>query len=183
MDRLNPRARRDRYGTKINRDHSRILIYGVPWVTILLMSLAPMLPVIASSPILPPLGYLSFLAWRLVRPGLLPLWAGIPLGFWDDLFSGQPLGGGIMLWSLTLLAIEIVEERFPWRSFLQDWLTAALLIVIYIVSSTLFAGILPGLHFLYLMGPVLILSLLAYPIIARLVAGLDSVRLLRMRVL
>ena len=84
IDPINPRARRDAFGSKINRDHLPVLAIGLPWVTILLASLTPLLPVIAPAPILPPMGFVMMLAWRLLRPGLLPLWAGAPLGAFDD---------------------------------------------------------------------------------------------------
>ena len=102
IDQINPRARRDEFGSKINRDHSRLLAYGVPWLSILLFSLTPMLPVIAPAPVMPPLGYMMMLAWRLMRPGLLPLWAGLPLGAFDDLFTGQPIGSGVLQFSHAL---------------------------------------------------------------------------------
>ncbi len=73
------------------------------------------------------------IAWRLVRPGLLPLWIGMPLGAFDDLFSGQPFGSAIMLWSLAMLALEAVEARFPWRNVWQDWAAAAALIAAYLI--------------------------------------------------
>lgn len=183
IDRLSPKARRDQYGTKINRDHSPLLIYGIPWLTIIVASLTPMLPVIASAPVLPPLGFIVFLAWQLVRPGLLPFWAGIPLGLWDDLFSGQPIGSAIMLWSLTLLALEVIETRFPWRGFWLDWLTASLLLLIYIVATTFIAGIVPSLHMVMLIVPMIAISILIYPFVARIISALDRLRLLRLRVL
>ena len=55
IDPINPRARRDTFGTKINRDHSALLAFGVPWLSILLASLTPLLPIIVSAPIVPPL--------------------------------------------------------------------------------------------------------------------------------
>src|SRR5919112_511136 len=117
METMNPRSRRDPFGSRINRAQSPILAYGLPWASILLGSLTPWLPIIAPAPVLPPLGLMMLLAWRLLRPGLLPLWAGLPLGLFDDLYSGQPLGSGILLFSLALLAVELIELRFQWRSF------------------------------------------------------------------
>ena len=89
-DPLRPPMRQANYRGQINRAHSPVLAGGTPWATIMLGSLAPVLPVIPAVPVLPPLGFLLLLGWRLVRPGLLPLWAGVPLGLFDDLFSGQP---------------------------------------------------------------------------------------------
>lgn len=180
---INPRARRDRFGKKINRDHSTLLALGLPLVTILLGSLTPVLPFIAAGPIMPPLGYLMFLAWRLLRPGMLPLWIGLPLGAFDDLFSGQPFGNAIMLWSLTMLVLESIEARFPWRGFWQDWVTASALTAGYLSLSALFAG--PGVDLtrVPLVLPQLLLSILLFPIIARLAAMFDRLRLLRIKVL
>ncbi len=130
METLHPKARRDPFGSKINRSHWPLLAYGLPWLSILLGSLTPWLPVIAPAPVLPPFGFMMLLAWRLARPGLLPLWAGLPLGLFDDLYSGQPLGSAVLLFSLVLMAIELIEIRFPWRNFWLDWLTAAAILVI-----------------------------------------------------
>src|SRR5690606_21733371 len=47
METLHPDARKDPFGSKINRTHSTILAYGIPWLTIMLGSLAPWLPIIA----------------------------------------------------------------------------------------------------------------------------------------
>lgn len=181
MERLATRARRDAYGSKINRDHSPVLAYGVPWLTIMLGSLTPLLPVIAPAPILPPMGYLLLLAWRLLRPGLLPMWAGLPLGFFNDLYSGQPIGSGIFLFSITMIALELLELRFPWRSFWQDWLVAALFIPVFLLASALFSGTSLGIANLPLLIPQLLLSVVVFPIVAKMVALLDRFRLTRVR--
>lgn len=95
---------------RINRAPSPIVANGLPWLTIMLASMASFSPVIASAPVMPPLAYMMLLAWRMLRPGMLPVWAGLPLGFVDDLYSGQPFGSGIVLWSATMLAMEIIDE-------------------------------------------------------------------------
>jgi hypothetical protein len=109
---LNPRSRQDRFGRKINRAHSPVLAHVMPWATILLGSFVPLMPIIAPGPILPPFGFMVMVAWRQIRPGLLPMWAGFPLGLFDDLFSGQPFGCGILLFSLAMLGLEVLEARF-----------------------------------------------------------------------
>lgn len=179
--RLNPRARSDQYGRRINRDHSPLLANVMPWATIVVASLAPFLPFITSAPLLPPLGFLFLISWRLVTPGLLPMWAGAPLGAFDDLFSGQPFGSAILLWSITMIAIEILEERFPWRGFWQDWLAASLILSIYLFAASIIAGFPVGGLQLSLTLPQLLLSIVLFPIVARVVAHLDRLRLLRVR--
>ncbi len=181
MEKLNPTARRDLFGSKINRDHSSALVYGVPWLSIILASLVPMWPVIAPAPVVPPLAFMFLLAWRLLRPGVLPLWAGFPLGLCDDLLSGQPLGSSILLFSLTLIALDLFELRFPWRGFWQDWIVAAVLIMLFLLLSGVFsAARLDLLHF-WLLAPQALLSLVLFPIIVGVVAILDRLRLLRVR--
>ena len=181
IDPINPRARRDAFGSKINRDHSRLLAFGIPWLSILLASLTPLLPIIAPAPIVPPLGYLLMVTWRLLRPGLLPLWAGLPLGAFDDLFSGQPFGSGILLFSLTLIAIELLDLRFPWRGFWQDWAFGAGLLAAYLVIAALVSGAEIEVVQLGALVPQFLLSMIAYPILARMVSLLDRLRLLRVR--
>lgn len=181
MERLNPRARSDAYGSKINRDHSSLLAYGIPWLSIVLGSMTPLLPVIAPAPVVPPLGFILMITWRVFRPGLLPLWAGLPLGFIDDLFSGQPFGSGILLFSIALIAIELIEIRFPWRGFWQDWLTAASLIAVYLAAAALLSGAALTVIQLGVIVPQLLLSIMLFPIVARVVSLLDRLRLLRVR--
>lgn len=177
METLHAKARRDPYGSKINRTQFPLLAYGLPWLSIMLGSLTPWLPVIAPAPLLPPFGFLMLLAWRLARPGLLPLWAGLPLGLFDDLFSGQPFGSGVLLFSVTLIAIELIEIRFPWRNFWLDWLTAAGIVTVYLALAAVLAG--AALVQLQVILPQLVLSIVLFPLIARLVAQLDRLRLKR----
>lgn len=183
MERYAPEARRDAYGSRINRQHSPIVALAIPWLSIMLASVLPVFAIATALPIVPPLGYLMLLAWRLVRPGLLPIWAGIALGLFDDLFSGQPFGCGIFLWSLTLLAMEVLDTRIPWRTFVQDWFTAGLAILAYIGAQLLLSGGPPSVAALVALGPQVVLSILLFPVAARLVSGLDNFRLRRWRAL
>ena len=180
---LNPRSRRDRYGSRINRTHSPLRAYAMPWVAVMFGSLLPQLPIASAIAMVPPLGFLMLIAWRLVRPGLLPVWAGFPLGAFDDLFSGQPFGSAILLWSLTMLGIELLEYRFPWRGFVQDWLVAAFVISAYLLAAAMVSGGRISGHTLIGLGPQLLMSVLLFPVVAGLVAGLDRFRLARVRVI
>lgn len=181
MERLNPRARSDAYGSRINRQPSTLLAYAVPTGSILLGSVLPIVAIAAALPMMPPLGYLMLLGWRLVRPGLLPVWAGLPLGMVDDLYNGQPFGFAILLWSLTLIAVEVIETRFPWRSFWQDWFTAGILTTAYLTGGWLLSGAEPTAAAFVALVPQLVLSVLIFPVLARLVSRLDRFRLSRWR--
>lgn len=179
MERNDPRSRSDAYGSRINRSHSPILANIVPWASILLASVLPIFPIATALPLFPPLGLLMLLAWRLVRPGLLPVWAGMPLGLFDDLYNGQPFGFAIFTWSMIMLAVEFIDTRLPWRAFWQDWFSAGILILVYLLAGWLLSGGQPTIHSLIAMVPQLVLTILLFPIAARLVAALDRFRLHR----
>tara|TARA_B100001179_G_scaffold227924_2_gene211196 strand:- start:1503 stop:2060 length:558 start_codon:yes stop_codon:yes gene_type:complete len=174
-------TRRDSFGRQINRDHSPFLLVFVPWATILLASYLQSIPIATAGPLLPPIGFLFLLAWRLLRPGVLPIWSGLIFGVWDDLFSGQPFGSAILFFSATMLAIEIIDMRFPWRGFTQDWLIAAAITVVYILATTLVSGSRLTLPVFAGIVPQLLLSIIAYPFIAFIVSRLDKLRLMRFR--
>ncbi len=108
-------------------------------VSILVGSLVTLLPIVATVPFLPPFGLLMFLAWRLLRPGALPVWAAAPLGLFDDLVSGQPLGSAMLLWQLCSLMLDLVDTRLVARDFWQDWLLAGGAIAVCLVAGRAFA--------------------------------------------
>ncbi|PKP97009.1 MAG: rod shape-determining protein MreD [Alphaproteobacteria bacterium HGW-Alphaproteobacteria-15] len=181
MEQFDPRARSDIYGQRINRAPSPLRARSVPYLSIMIASVIPVVLIADVMPLVPPLGFLLLLGWRMVRPGLLPLWAGAPLGAFDDLFSGQPFGSAILLWSLAMIAIEIIETRFPWRGFWLDWLTAGLMAVGYWLGTLLASGAPVTPEMLLVALPQALLAILLYPIMARMVASLDRFRLARAR--
>jgi rod shape-determining protein MreD len=172
------RAGADQFRKRINRAPSPLLARGIPWLTVMLASLLPVCLVIASAPVLPPFGFLVLLAWRQLRPGLLPVWAGFPLGFFDDLFSGQPFGTAMMLWSAATLALDLIEARFPWRSFVLEWLVAAGFMCVYVPLCLLLANIAGASSPLTVIVPQIVLAILVYPLVGRAVALADRFRLL-----
>ena len=149
----------------------------MPWVSVVLGSLLPIWLVIASIPMLPPLGFLMFISWRQLRPGLMPVWAGLPLGIVDDLYSGQPFGSAVLLWSVAAIALDIVETQLPWRNFLTEWLVAGGLIGGYIVLSLGFANIAGASTPLQVIVPQIVIAILIYPLVGRMVAAFDRIRL------
>jgi rod shape-determining protein MreD len=118
-----------------------------------------------------------FLSWRLMRPGLLPVWSGVPFGLMDDVFSGQPFGSAGLLWSLAILVIEIIDARAIWRDHLQDWFIAAILIAAVLLGGLWIAGMAHAAPDPAILIPQIILSILLYPLAVRICARLDSWRL------
>lgn len=168
----------DPFRPRINRAPSPILARGVPWISVMLASLLPAWLFVASSPYVPPFGFLTLLAWRQLRPGLMPVWAGLPLGFFDDLYSGQPMGSATMLWSAAMILLDVIEARFPWRNFALEWLVATALILAYIAASLAVANVTGGAVPLAMLAPQAVVAVLLYPVVGRIVAALDRFRLI-----
>ncbi len=163
---------------RINRAPSQLLALSLPWIVIALMSVLSTVLFIASAPIVPPLGFLAYVAWRQLRPGLLPVWAGLPLGAFDDLYSGQPFGCAVMLWSLAAIMLDIVETRLPWRNFVTEWIVAAVLIALYISSGLALANLASARTPLLFVVPQICISILIYPLVGRAIALFDRIRLM-----
>lgn len=182
IDRLDPPMQRRAYGSGgINRVVSPWRARSVHYISIMLGSLLPVFVIADVMPLVPPLGFIMFLGWRLMRPGLMPLWIGVPLGAFDDLFSGQPFGSAILLWSITMIVIEAIETRFPWRGFWQDWFTAGLGILLYIVIAMVISGAVISMPLLVASVPQILVSILLYPVFSRMIAWFDRFRLSRSR--
>jgi rod shape-determining protein MreD len=161
----------------INRGPSTLLAVSLPVLLVVAGSLSPTWPIIAAAPVVPPLGFIILVAWQHLRPGLFPVWAGLPLGLVDDLYSGQPMGSAVMLWSLSMILLDLLEVRFPWRGVMQNWLAASAIITAYLLAAAQIAG---G-SSLALLLPQIALSILAYPLAARLVGAVDRLRLIPIR--
>lgn len=182
IERLLPWLEADRFRrNRINREPSPMVATGLPWLSIMLLSMASFSPVIASATVMPPLSFMLLLGWRMMRPGMLPVWAGAPLGAFDDLYSGQPFGSAMTLWSLAMIAMEAIDGRFRYRGFVQDWAVAALLFTAYILLAALIVTAAGGSTALYTVVPQMALTILLYPAITGLVTLLDRLRLMPLR--
>lgn len=166
---------------RINRAPSRTLAIAVPWLVVMLGSLLPTWLFITSAPLVPPLGFLLLVAWQQLRPGTLPVWAGLPLGLFDDLYSGQPFGSAILLWSLSLVALDLLEVRFPWRGVMLNWIGASCFVVLYILLGSQLAAWGGMQQDLLSLVPQVIFSIIAYPIAATIVGVADRFRLIPVR--
>lgn len=135
-------------------------------------SLVTLVPVVAVVPWLPPFGLLMLIGWRLLRPDVLRIWAAAPLGLFDDLMSGQPIGSGMLLWGVSFIALDMLDMRLVWRDFWQDWLLASATIAFCLIGGRLVATPL-GAHVDTALALQILLSAALYPVIARTCAALD----------
>jgi rod shape-determining protein MreD len=165
------------YESRFDREPSTLKMLAIPIASVMLGSMVTTLPFFTAQPLLPPFGFLMFLSWRLMRPGLLPVWSGVPFGLMDDIFSGQPFGSAGLLWSLAMLVIEIIDSRAIWRDHIQDWIMAALLIIAVLLGGLWITGLAHAASSPIVLLPQIILSILLYPLVVRICARLDSWRL------
>ncbi|MDB5678140.1 rod shape-determining protein MreD [Sphingomonas bacterium] len=154
---------------------SPIAAWAIPAASIVAGSLITILPLIATFPVLPPLGLMTLLAWRLLRPDTVRIWSPLPLGLFDDLVSGQPLGSAILLWTVSLLVVDLLDQRLMSRDFWQDWVLASGAIGACLIIGRLIATPLEA-HVDTLLLFQVIAAVLLYPFVARLVGWLDAKR-------
>ncbi|CAM5599831.1 rod shape-determining protein MreD [Sphingobium scionense] len=164
---------------RLGRHPSRWRLAGTPVITVMLGSTLTMLPVIAQSPVMPPFGLLILLAWRLLRPELWRVWIGLPLGLFDDMMSGQPIGSAMFLWTMMLIGIDAIEHRLVWRSYRQDWLIATMAIIFCLAGGVFFARITGGGSVkLLLVAPQMLWTILLFPFVVRQCARIDRWRVM-----
>jgi len=156
-------------------ERSPVSSWAIPVASILLASTIAAIPVLATFPFLPPFGLLMLLGWRLLRPETVRIWAPLPFGLFDDLLSGQPLGSAMLLWTVSVLVIDLLDQRLVSREFWQDWGLAAGGIAFSLIGGRLIATPIAAHVDTPLLCQVAI-SILCYPIAARLVAALDRKR-------
>ena len=168
-------------GPRLGEPASRWRMIVVPVASVMIASALPlMLPLVASSPVLPPLGLLFFLSWQLLRTEMWPVWIGLPLGLWDDLFSGAPIGTAVFLWTSASIAIAYLSQRIYWRGFFHDWAIGALLVAIVQALAALITH--PDAdtgRVLGLVAPQIVISALLVPLFLRLTGKFDIFRLKR----
>lgn len=167
-----------RYESRIGRPRTVLHIRGTPIVSVLLGSaIAPLLPLVAQTPLLPPFGLMIFLAWRVLRPEIWPLWAGVPLGLFDDVMSGQPIGSAMVLWTMILLAFDLENQRHFWRDYWHGWFIATLALAFALAGGWLIVHLAGQGGSLVQILPQLAYSIGFFPLIVRLCAALDRWRL------
>lgn len=162
--------------TRFDRAPSRSKIVWVPIISVMAASALTAMPVIVTAPILPPLSFMLFIAWRLLQSGVWYPWAGAMFGLFDDLWSGRPVGSGMLLWSLVQLGIQMADRRMIWRDYGEDWVLAALALVFYLSAALVIDNMLGGHTRWVVIVPQIIVAILLQPMVTRLAGWLDQWR-------
>ena len=149
----------------------------VPAASVMAASLLALLPVVADAGWYPEFGFLVLIAWRLLRADAIPAWWAAPLGLFNDLVTGNPVGFSITVWTAAMLALDLADRRTMWRDYWIEWALAALLLLASEAAEWRLAQVMgASLPFLSVAPPLLI-SIFAFPIAAWVVSRLDRWRL------
>jgi rod shape-determining protein MreD len=151
----------------------------VPLISTIVAIALAALPIVAQAPLLPDFGFLMLITWRLLRPEIWTPRTALALGLLSDLVTGHPLGQGMLLWTSIFLALDLVDSRLGFRDYWMDWLIAAGALTFQIVGGWYIALLMGAEVGFAVMLPQIGLTILAYPVAARIVLGLDRWRLMR----
>src|SRR5687767_8580264 len=145
----------------------------VPLISTLIAISLSLLPIVATSPLLPDFGFLLLITWRLLRPEIWTPRMAFGLGLIADLVVGHPLGQSMLLWTSLFLVFDLIDSRLGFRDYMMDWLIAAGAIFFHSVGAWYIALIMGSDISFVIMAPQIVLTILAYPVAARLVLTLD----------
>jgi rod shape-determining protein MreD len=149
----------------------------VPAFSVLIASLLTALPIISTSGWYPDFGFLVLIGWRLLRSDAWPAWWAAPLGLFNDLVTGHPVGFSIAVWTAAMLLLDLADRRTMWRGYWLEWIFAALMLLANEAAEWRVAQVMgASLPFKSVVPPLLI-SILSFPIVAWLVSRLDRWRL------
>ena len=152
----------------------------VPLGSTIFAMLLGLLPFVASSLWVPNLAFLTLLTWRLMRPELWQAQAALGFGLLADLIvPGAPLGQSMLLWTVIFLGLDYADHLLGVRDYWLDWTLAAACILFHSAGVWYIALQMGAKMSFMVMVPQLVLSILAYPLMARIVLRLDRWRLSR----
>ncbi|HEY0115791.1 MAG TPA: rod shape-determining protein MreD [Allosphingosinicella sp.] len=151
----------------------------VPVASTVLAILLGLFPLVVTTPLIPDIGFLVLLTWRLLRPEIWMPTVALGFGLLDDLASGHPLGQSMALWTIIFLIFDFIDNRIDYKDFWFDWLYASAAIIFH-AAGAWYIGVLmhSPTHFSHLL-PQIGFTILAYPVMARMILALDRWRLAR----
>ena len=163
-------------GRKINQG-PRALAEFVPAASVVVASLLAALPIVTTSGWYPDFGFLALLGWRLLRSDPWPAWWAAPLGLVNDLFTGQPIGFSVALWSATMLALDLIDRRTMWRDYWIEWVLAAAFLFMHDWLQWQLAALMGARVPFVAIAPSIVIAILIFPVVAWLVSRIDRWRL------
>jgi rod shape-determining protein MreD len=151
----------------------------VPLISTVVAICLVLLPFVAAGPLIPDLGFLTLITWRLLRPEIWTANTALGLGLLNDLVAGNPLGQSMLLWTSAFLVFDLIDARLGFRDYWMDWLIAAGAIAFQTVGAWYIALLMGSDVLVTVVVPQLIVGILIYPVVAQIVLALDRWRLAR----
>ena len=155
----------------------RKLARVLPALSVALASLLPLVPVVAEVGWFPETGFLLLLAWRLLRSDVIPAWWAAPLGLWNDLVLGLPIGLSVATWTGAMILLDLLDRRTMWRDYWLEWLLAAALLALAEVARREVDSAMGAHYDLLAIFPPLLIAILTFPLAAFVASALDRWRL------
>jgi len=149
----------------------------VPALTVVATSLLNALPIVSTAGWFPDFAFLGLIAWRLLRTDVWPAWWAAPLGLFNDLATGNPIGLSMSVWTAAMLALDLTDRRTQWRGYWLEWVLAALLLLGNEAAEWRVAQIMGASLPFSSAIPPLVISILAFPVAAFMVSRIDRWRL------
>jgi len=137
----------------------------------------PLLPIIAEVGWFPESGFLLLLAWRLLRSDVIPAWWAAPLGLWNDLVLGLPIGLSVATWVAAMILLDLLDRRTMWRDYWLEWLLAAAVLALSTLARREVDAAMGADYPLAAAVPPLVIGILAFPVAAFVASALDRWRL------
>jgi rod shape-determining protein MreD len=149
----------------------------IPALSVVTGSMLSLLPVVTQLGWVPDFGFLLLLAWRLLRSDVIPAWWAAPLGLFNDLVTGSPIGLSISLWTSAMLLLDLLDRRTMWRDYWIEWALAALLLLADEAARWRVDSIMGAPLPFRVIGPPLLIAVLVFPLAAWTATRLDRWRL------
>lgn len=153
------------------------LARAIPALSVGIASLLGLLPIVAEVGWMPPAGFLLLLAWRLLRSDVIPAWWAAPLGLWNDLVLGLPVGLSVATWTAAMILLDLLDRRTMWRDYWLEWLLAAALVTVAELARVQIDSAMGASYPVVAILPSLAIAILTFPLAAWTASALDRWRL------
>lgn len=153
------------------------LARAIPALSVAAASLLSLLPIVAEVGWMPDTGFLLLLAWRLLRGDVIPAWWAAPLGLWNDLVLGLPIGLSVATWTGAMILLDLSDRRTMWRDYWVEWLLAAALLTAAELIRRQVDAAMGAPYPLTTILPPLAIAILCFPLAAWTASALDRWRL------
>jgi rod shape-determining protein MreD len=146
---------------------------AVPALSVLVLLWVMTAPLLLPVPVFPQLGLLAIFVWATFQPGLMPPWLAFLLGIVADLMFSQPIGVNATLFAVTAAFVRVFEARYGHHSHDFDWGLASLVVAVASLLGAQLMALAARPVPLAPLGWQIATSIIAYPMVVWLCAGIQ----------